>query len=446
MATTSVSVTVVQARGLRSVQRIGIQDPYVVLRLGAECARSDTHDNGGAAPVWLYSRTFGSLPMPLPKLEISVMNDNWLKDKAIGVCLIDLASVFQRKPAVAGWFPVTFGGEVYVKLESQQNQSRTPSAATPLPARDSIQESTVIVQLREENDRLRGEIQQLRRLLPQQTFLNPSSFMEDITIISSQSTLHLLQQIGAGVHGTVWRGLYKNEVVAIKSLDRLENRTSFRREVSTMFKLKSSYTLQLLAIADLDSDSPKLVLPYMNQGNLRSLLDKRRAGIPTECELTTLEIALAVANGLVDLHKCNVIHRDLKPQNILLDGRRDVRVADFGIARENGLDTMTEEMGSPWYMAPEAFSTNHYGTEVDIYALGVLLTELDTLSPPYDEDAIQAFALLEQVTRGRRPLLSPTCPPWYRALAMDCMADDPVDRPTAAQVAKRLRLGADSFS
>ncbi|KDO19626.1 serine/threonine protein kinase [Saprolegnia parasitica CBS 223.65] len=241
-----------------------------------------------------------------------------------------------------------------------------------------------------------------------------------------------------GAHGTVYHGLYKNDVVAVKCLDQVEDLTTFHREVSAMFKLQSQHTVQLLAMADLDTNQPKIIMPYMVHGDLRTHLDKRRANERTGCTLPHQAIAVAVAAALVDLHKCNVIHRDLKPQNVLLSTDNLVQVADFGIARENGLRSKTAEVGTPLYMAPEAFATSHYGTEVDVYALGVLLTELDTTLRPYSEDCVNEYALFMQVSNGRRPLLSLTCPLWYYELAHKCMAADPIDRPTAAQVHKCL--------
>ena len=199
-------------------------------------------------------------------------------------------------------------------------------------------------------------------------------------------------------------------------------------------------------MADLDTNQPKIVMPYMVHGDLRTHLDKRRANERTGCTLPHQAIAVAVAAALVDLHKCNVIHRDLKPQNVLLSTDNLVQVADFGIARENGLRSKTADMGTPFYMAPEATSTNHYGTEVDVYALGVLLTELDTTMRPYSEDCPNEYALILQVSEGRRPLLSLTCPLWYYELAHKCMAADPIDRPTAAQVHKCLSLNAGPYT
>ncbi|OQS06883.1 kinase domain containing protein [Thraustotheca clavata] len=449
----TVSIEVVRAQDLRVVQRLGVQDPYVRVHFNGEITRSGTHNNGGTAPIWHHKKTYHRLPAELPLLKIDIMNDNLFMDRPIGVCRVDLNRVFRSDPLlrsdlepIDGWFPVTFDnttcGQIYLILKCQPSRVESVASITStLQSQSSI--STMLLQeenerLKNEMEQLKGELQQLRRLLPQNTFVHAPDYMQEIPMILNESELIFLQQIGRGIQGTVHRGMYQHDLVAIKTLDNLEDMTMFHREASAMFKLKSPYTLQLIAIAGLNTGKPKLVMPYMDQGNLRKHLDAKLEGKNTVCTLSYLEIGLAIARALVDLHKCNVIHRDLKPQNILINGTSTVCVADFGIARENGLASMTEGVGTPWYMAPEVIDTYHYGVEVDIYAFGVLLTELETMNRPYSESRTNDYALLDQVKNGRRPLLSPACPLWFRELAMQCMAEDPIDRPTAAQAAKRI--------
>ncbi|KAF0684727.1 Aste57867_23313 [Aphanomyces stellatus] len=100
-----------------------------------------------------------------------------------------------------------------------------------------------------------------------------------------------------------------------------------------------------------------------------------------------LECALSVAKALVYLKERQVIHRDLKSRNVLLDSDKGTKLADFGISRRHDEDeqSMTMGVGTYRWMAPEVLAFRHYTIAVDVFSFGVLLSELDTHQIPYSD-------------------------------------------------------------
>ncbi|OQR85064.1 ATP binding protein [Achlya hypogyna] len=242
-----------------------------------------------------------------------------------------------------------------------------------------------------------------------------------------------------GGQGMISRGSWGTHDVALKALDSLNDMASLHHEGSLMYSVHSAYTLTIYGLTNIETSRPLLLMEYMDGGNLRELLTKRRANIQTSFRLNYVEIGLRVALALMDLHDDNIVHRDLKPHNVLLHSTDIVKVADFGIARPVSTQSLTAGVGTPAYMAPEIFD-GHYDTKVDIYSLGILLVELETLQVPWE--GMSFFGIVDAVRRGDRPSLSLSCPQWYRELALQCMALEPSARPTATFVATILQAHA----
>ena len=153
--------------------------------------------------------------------------------------------------------------------------------------------------------------------------------------------------------------------------------------------------------------------------------------------------ALDTAQGLRYLHEHKpqpVVHRDLKPQNLLIDGSGHVKISDFGLAKVvdqlKALDehyVMTGETGSYRYMAPEVFRHEKYSEKVDIYALGVVIFQLTSPAGEPPLAWLGAVAAAEAMAlRHERPEVSPKLQPRLRALINACWHPDPARRPTAA--------------
>ncbi|KDO18084.1 TKL protein kinase [Saprolegnia parasitica CBS 223.65] len=245
--------------------------------------------------------------------------------------------------------------------------------------------------------------------------------------------------LGDGGFGYVHKGLYKNERVAIKSAKYAAGAAELHAEINVMQTCNSPYLLQLKAVSGQYSDNPKLVLEYMDGGNLRQYLDKKRKGESVPFDYSTLDIAWVIANALADLHRNGFMHRDLKSLNVFLSSSNYIKVADFGLTKEFKLD-MTTCVGTPAWIAPEVFASGAtYDYAADIYSFGVILTELETLQVPYA--GMNLFAIVDGVRSGElRPSVSSKCAPWYKALVDDCLSFDPKKRPMAQTIIDRLLL------
>ncbi|MGE0713395.1 MAG: serine/threonine-protein kinase [Planctomycetota bacterium] len=157
------------------------------------------------------------------------------------------------------------------------------------------------------------------------------------------------------------------------------------------------------------------------------------------------ELALGIARGLAHMHEAGVLHRDLKPGNVLLDEGGAPKLVDFGLARFDGATTLTQSgtvMGTPLYMAPEQALgyRSEIGPPTDVYALGAILYELLTGLPPFtgassSEVIVNALSLEAESPASRRPEV----PLELSDLCLSLLAKDPLERPTAAAAAEALR-------
>ncbi|MEU8818379.1 serine/threonine-protein kinase [Actinoplanes sp. NPDC048796] len=248
--------------------------------------------------------------------------------------------------------------------------------------------------------------------------------------------------VGHGATGTVWRGIDRSTGadVAVKLLHegllrqpKLVIRFVQERTILMMMRHEN-----IVGVRDLFSvgGSLALVMDYVSGGSLRQYVRAMGTLPPADAA----ELLAQVAAALTQAHELGVVHRDVKPDNILLQeaaGRFEVRLTDFGIARvldAAGLTTPHAIVGTPHYMAPEAIQ-GEASPASDVYAVGVVLYELITGSTPYAGEPLA-------VLRGHldeQPVCPPgVLPPVWELIAW-CLAKDPARRPTAAELVSALR-------
>jgi serine/threonine-protein kinase len=154
-----------------------------------------------------------------------------------------------------------------------------------------------------------------------------------------------------------------------------------------------------------------------------------------------LGILAQVADGLAHAHERGVVHRDIKPDNVLVNRSNRARVADFGLARVSGdasLTTTKQVIGTAKYMSPEQARGDKAGAPSDVYSLGVMIYEAITGETPFLSDTQHGFIFKHAAQQPPRPELRRGYPASLGKLALDCLQKDPDARPTMTDVAARL--------
>ncbi len=250
----------------------------------------------------------------------------------------------------------------------------------------------------------------------------------------------LVRPLGHGATGTVWRAVDRasGEQVAVKLLHESllghpKLVTRFVQERTILLMLRHPNVVRVRDLLSV-GDSLGLVMDLVAGGSLRDHLRRHRTVPPAEAARLTGQVAAALSHA----HSLGVVHRDVKPDNVLLHrdeaGVPAARLTDFGIARLLDLPGMTTPhavVGTPHYMAPEAFTGADPSAAVDVYGMGVLLYELVTGRPPYRGLIPE---LMHQHLTGT-PSYPPGTPELIRTIVTACMDANARQRPPAGELA-----------
>jgi hypothetical protein len=206
----------------------------------------------------------------------------------------------------------------------------------------------------------------------------------------------------------------------------------FRREALAAARLSSAPNVVTVFDVAEHRGRPLIVMEYLEGGSVHDRLQNGR--VPREQALTWLE---QVAGALDRAHASGVVHRDVKPANLLLDGDDNVHVSDFGIASTTGADTLTAPgtvLGTAGYLAPEQARGEPATAASDRYALGVVAFELLTGRRPFagDTPTTEAFAHLHADVPSA-VALDPSLPVRVDRVFHRALAKDPADRPASAR-------------
>ncbi|KAL0677232.1 hypothetical protein Bca4012_005213 [Brassica carinata] len=251
--------------------------------------------------------------------------------------------------------------------------------------------------------------------------------------------LKIEKKVASGSYGDLHKGTYCSQEVAIKFLrpERVntEMLREFSQEVYIMRKVRHKNVVQFLGAC---TRSPTLciVTEFMSRGSIYDFLHKQKCAFKLQ---TLLKVALDVAKGMCYLHQNNIIHRDLKTANLLMDENGLVKVADFGVARvqiESGV--MTAETGTYRWMAPEVIEHKPYSHKADVFSYAIVLWELLTGDIPY------AFltplqAAVGVVQKGLRPKIPKKTHPKVKGLLERCWQQDPKERPDFEEIIEMLQ-------
>ncbi|KAL4319478.1 hypothetical protein GQ457_18G018620 [Hibiscus cannabinus] len=246
-------------------------------------------------------------------------------------------------------------------------------------------------------------------------------------------------KVASGSCGDLFKGTYCSQEVAIKVLkpERINSdlQKEFAQEVFIMRKVRHKNVVQFIGAC---TKPPNLfiVTEFMSGGSVYDYLHKHKGVFKLP---TLLKVAIDVSKGMNYLHQNNIIHRDLKAANLLMDENEVVKVADFGVARvKTQSGVMTAETGTYRWMAPEVIEHKPYDHKADVFSFGIVLWELLTGKIPY-EFLTPLQAAVGVVQKGLRPTIPKHTNPKLTELLERCWQQDPSLRPDFAEIIEILQ-------
>jgi serine/threonine protein kinase/Tfp pilus assembly protein PilF len=286
---------------------------------------------------------------------------------------------------------------------------------------------------------------------------NPDSTSSDPTLPVTGGATRIVGayeiegELGRGGMGVVFRAWQRklNRLVALKMLTGYYGPPELKRffaEAETAAALHHANIVHIYDVGEHEG-APFFAMEYVEGG---SLADRLRAGTLTPQE--TARLLIPVARALDFAHQNHVVHRDMKPANILLDPQGVPKVTDFGIAKrltaESALTLSGAVIGTPVYMAPEQArgTSRDVGAAADIYSLGAILYEMLAGRPPFLPEESDTSIMVRVATEN------PVSPAWHRpgvprdleTICLKCLAKEPGERyASAAAVADDLQLFLD---
>ena len=252
-------------------------------------------------------------------------------------------------------------------------------------------------------------------------------------------------KIGTGGMATVYRGLDQvlGRTVAIKTmLPQYAADPSFaarfKQEAQAAAALQSPYIVSVYDWGK-DGDTYYIIMEYLRGTDLKNGIRKHGA---LDCRKVA-QIGSQIAQALSVAHKHDIIHRDIKPQNIMVQPDGNIKVMDFGIARAKNshLTTDNSVLGTAHYVSPEQTQGKELGPTSDLYSLGIVMYEAATGRVPFDGDDAISVAIKQVKEQPIPPSqINPNVDPALEAIILKCMQKDPNDRfQTADELFHTLR-------
>ncbi len=256
----------------------------------------------------------------------------------------------------------------------------------------------------------------------------------------------IVAPLGRGGMGAVYRARDRRDGIerALKILHATSDDPNaagrFRREIQILSRIQHPSVVKIFDWGVVD-ERMYFAAELIEGDDLRAVLYRRGVLPPAE----VAQIGGRVAEALSVAHRNGVVHRDVKPHNVMICSDGLIKLLDFGIARGAGIDLRTittsgTMVGTPEYMSPEQFIGSRVDARSDIYSLGVVLYELAAGATPFKADTPVALGIMHQSTppapiRGQRP----NVPAWLERVILKCLQKEPAHRfLTAAELAAEL--------
>lgn len=253
----------------------------------------------------------------------------------------------------------------------------------------------------------------------------------------------ILEKVGIGGMAIVYKAkdIYLKRIVAIKVLKEqyLEDKEFIKKFVIEAQSVANLNNQNIVKIYDVgqhienDKTYNYIVMEYINGKTLNQLI-KEKGRLNSNA---VVAVSKQIANALDCAHKHHIIHRDIKPHNIIIDENLNVKVTDFGIARIATSSTITytsSVLGTVHYISPEQAKGKFIDEKSDLYSLGVVMYEMVTGRVPFDTDNAVGIAMQHINEPLVEPIrLVPNLEPWINSIIVKCMEKNPNDRFDSAE-------------
>ncbi|KAK8899325.1 hypothetical protein M9Y10_001639 [Tritrichomonas musculus] len=266
----------------------------------------------------------------------------------------------------------------------------------------------------------------------------------------------ILNQIQSGGFGSVYSvyNVKTGDKLAAKIIRKNEDETKYKkminREIGIMIRCQHPTIIKFMGYSFHDFEDQNNIVIFMElskKGSLADFLEKIRKSLSDIFFDNTARqiILIGISYGMMYLHQHRVIHRDLKPDNILLDDELHPIITDFGLSKlkESIFSfSQTQQCGTSIYMAPEVFENNYYSEKSDVYSFGILMYEVVTDSVPYpllENHKITPAKFTHKVMyENYRPEFNVPLKKSIQKLIERCWSKEPKERPTFEELFKKL--------
>ncbi|KAJ2751624.1 Protein kinase [Coemansia aciculifera] len=328
----------------------------------------------------------------------------------------------------------------------RQNQNGSASASEAQPANDGGRAQMTKTQSKAKEDALAALVGKSDQGAPpkpkkdvRMSTMTESQIMSKMRTIVSREDPKILyskvKKIGQGASGNVYmaKSIRTGDLVAIKQMD-LAKQPRKELLVNEILVMKESSHPNIVNYIEsflLNSSDLWVVMEYMEGGALTDVIDNNKL---SEAQIAT--VCREVCRGLSHLHMQDIIHRDIKSDNVLLGEDGQVKITDFGFCAKlsEQRSKRATMVGTPYWMAPEVVKQKPYGSKVDVWSLGIMVIEMIESEPPYlDEEPLKALYLI--ATNGTPALKHPeTLSRELKGFLAECLCVDVQSRATMEEL------------